>query len=50
MTDKPQTPNDVSDSMKGPSGQSIDQTRAQVAARVSKKLDQRSIPKEEDRP
>lgn len=50
MTDKPQTPNDVSDTVKGPSGQSIDQTRAQIAERINKSLAQRSIPKEEDRP
>jgi hypothetical protein len=46
MSDKPQTPNDASDNVKSPLGQSVDETRAHIAKQVNAELAQRPTPKE----
>ena len=50
MSEKPQTPNDVSDSMKSPLGQSIDETQAHIAKQVNADLAKRPTTLKETRP
>ena len=50
MSEKPQTPNDVSDSVKGPLGQSVDETQAHIARQVNADLAKRPTTPKESRP
>jgi len=49
MSGKPQTPNDVSDSIKGPLDQSVDETQAHIAKQVNAELAKRTTTPKENR-